>query len=84
MAQRVVIDTNILVPLIDRQDKFAQSAAALSAVITAQQIEEVYFDFVIVEAIGVICRRAEEQRRTTVVPTLLADLSRRVTVDDIT
>jgi hypothetical protein len=60
MIRRLIIDTNVLVPLIDSHDKFYQAAGVLSAAIAARQIDEVYFDCVVVEAVGVLCRRAEE------------------------
>ncbi len=78
MTTRIVLDTNVLVALIDTNDKFHLMAQSLLLVIQAAQLEEVYFDCVMVETIGVLCRRAEEQRRSHQIPMLLQTISQKV------
>lgn len=58
------IDTNAVVALVDAQDKWHARAVALRDALLAAQAQLVYYDCVINEAIGVIGRRAEEQRRS--------------------
>ena len=60
----VCIDTNVVVALADTHDKWHGRAVALRDALLAAQVQLVYFDCVINEAIGVIGRRAEEQSRT--------------------
>lgn len=64
MTTTVCIDTNVVVALTDAHDKWHDRAIALRDALLAAQTPLVYFDCVINEAIGVIGRRAEEQRRT--------------------
>jgi predicted nucleic acid-binding protein len=60
----VAIDANVLVALADARDAWHARATALRDVLLAAGADLVYFDCVINEAIGVIGRRAEEQRRS--------------------
>jgi predicted nucleic acid-binding protein len=61
---QVVIDTNILVALVDRQDKWHASANALREAFRAKNAGLVYFDPVINEAFSVLAKRAQEQERS--------------------
>jgi len=63
-SNHVVIDTNILVALVDRLDKWHASAEALREAFKAKNAGLVYFDPVINEAFSVLARRAQEQRRS--------------------
>jgi Predicted nucleic acid-binding protein, contains PIN domain len=63
-SNQVVIDTNILVALVDRLDKWHASAEALREAFKANNAGLVYFDPVINEAFSVLARRAQEQRRS--------------------
>ena len=63
-SNQVVIDTNILVALVDRLDKWHASAEALREAFKAKNAGLVYFDPVINEAFSVLARRAQEQRRS--------------------
>lgn len=63
-SKQVVIDTNILVALVDRQDKWHAKANALREAFKAENAGLVYFDPVINEAFSVLGRRAKEQKRS--------------------
>ena len=63
-SNQVVIDTNILVALVDRLDKWHARAEALREAFRAKNAGLVYFDPVINEAFSVLARRALEQRRS--------------------
>jgi predicted nucleic acid-binding protein len=63
-SNQVVIDTNILVALVDRLDKWHASAEALREAFRAKNAGLVYFDPVINETFSVLARRAQEQRRS--------------------
>jgi predicted nucleic acid-binding protein len=60
----VAIDTSVVVALTDAHDKWHAQAVSLRDALLASRLEPLYFDCVINEAIGVIGRRAEEQRRS--------------------
>jgi predicted nucleic acid-binding protein len=63
MAWLVSIDANVIVALLDTQDKWHAKAIALRDALLTADVHLVYFDCVISEAIGVIGRRTEEQGR---------------------
>lgn|GEM_PF-5284275 len=57
---RVVIDTNVLVALVDQQDKWHASSDALREALKIKNVLLVYFDPVINEAFSVLAKRAQE------------------------
>ena len=71
----VIIDTNVLVALVDGRDKWHTTATALRDALLDTGAQVVYFDCVLNEAIGVIGRRTEEQRRSDQFGRLLDGLS---------
>jgi predicted nucleic acid-binding protein len=84
MNGQAAIDSNVLVALMDRQDKWHLRAQALLAALKAENIGLVYFDCVLDETISVMARRAQEQRRADEFPALLDELLQRVPEDIIT
>lgn len=84
MIDKLVIDTTVLVGFVDERDKFHAVATSLASRIQNQQIGELYFDCVLVEAIGVLCRRSEEQRRSEQLHTLLNLLEQKISIEHIT
>jgi predicted nucleic acid-binding protein len=78
MAERVAIDSNVLVALIDRRDKWHVAANVLLSTLKERGLQPVYFDCVLNETISVLARRAEEQRRSEELPALLAQLLTQV------
>lgn len=75
MALKAVIDANVLVALVDARDKWHSQAIALRDALLAQQAQLLYFDCVVNETVGVIGRRAEEQKRSDQFGALLNSLS---------
>jgi len=84
MSKQAAIDSNVLVALVDRQDKWHDQARALHAALKAEGANLVYFDCVLNETISVMARRAEEQKRSAEFPSLLDELLRQVPEDMVT
>lgn len=84
MKKQAVIDSNVLVALVDRQDKWHPQAQELHAALRAEVVDLVYFDCVLNETISVMARRAEEQKRTAQFPSFLSKLLQQVPVDGVT
>lgn len=84
MTSEMVMDANVLVALIDRRDKWHPQAVALRDALIEQHVRLIYFDCVVNETVGVIGRRAEEQRRSDQFGELLDDLSRQIPASSIT
>src|SRR3990172_5418020 len=78
MKQRAAIDSNVLVALVDRQDKWHAQAKALLETIIEKEIDVVYFDCVLNETVSVMARRSEEQKRSAHFSVLLDELRKRV------
>ncbi len=83
-ALNVVIDANVVVALVDTRDKWHPQAIALRDALISQQAQLVYFDCVVNETVGVIGRRAEEQKRSDQFGGLLDDLSKQIPASSIT
>ncbi|MGQ9710950.1 MAG: type II toxin-antitoxin system VapC family toxin [Anaerolineae bacterium] len=81
MSGQAVIDSNVLVALIDSRDKWHERALALHAALKAKGVSLVYFDCVLNETISVMARRAEEQKRSAEFSRLMDELLRRVPED---
>lgn len=73
-SKRVLLDTNVLVGLIDARDVWHHAAVALRDALKAAQAEAVYFDCVINETISVLARRARERKGPSEFATLLDQL----------
>lgn len=73
-TERIAIDSNVLVALIDSRDKWHTDAQALLSALKERELGPVYFDCVLNETISVLARRAEEQRRSEELPALIARL----------
>ncbi len=84
MSSQVVIDTNVLVALLDSHDKWHPNAIKMVTFLETNQMNVIYLDCVINETISVLARRAEEQKRSDQFPVLLDEMTRHVTLDSIT
>ena len=67
---RVVLDTSVLVGGMDRKDSQHARAVALLAALDEAAVEILLLDFVVIECIGVMCRRRAERRRPAALPDL--------------
>ena len=61
-SKLVVLDTSVLVGLIDGRDVWHNSAVALRDALKSARVEVVYFDCVVNETISVLARRAKERK----------------------
>lgn len=78
------IDANVLVALVDARDKWHYAAIALRDALLDVNAQLVYLDCVINEAISVMGRRAEEQKRSDQFEHLIDELTTLVPERDIT
>src|SRR5205809_1521982 len=60
---QALLDTNVLVALVDTRDTWHPRAQAVCEALKTTAASLVYCDAVLNEAIGVLARRAQEQRR---------------------
>jgi predicted nucleic acid-binding protein len=63
MSDRVVLDTSVLVALVDSRDKWHSVAIAIRDALKTRRIGLIYLDPVINETVSVLARRLQEQRR---------------------
>ena len=73
-SKLVAVDTNVLVALVDSQDKWHARAVALREALKTARVDLLYFDPVLNETVSVLARRAEEQARARQFPGLLETL----------
>jgi predicted nucleic acid-binding protein len=83
-SNQVVLDTSVLVALVDRRDKWHTRAESLRETFRGKSTELIYFDPVINETFSVLARRAQEQGRSHEFSGLLESLTRLVPKEAIT
>ena len=71
MTNKVVLDTSVLVALVDTRDKWHSVATAIKDTLGAGSVGLIYLDPVINETVSVLARRLQEQRRAEQFETLL-------------
>lgn len=81
---RVIVDTSILVGLVNPRDIWHAPSLALVNQLVLVNAELVYFDCVVSEAISTICRRLHEKGRTAEISALLRGLETLAPFDQIT
>jgi predicted nucleic acid-binding protein len=81
--KQALVDTNVLVALVDTRDTWHASAQALRAALKTTATSLVYCDTVLNETISVLARRAHEQRRADQFAGLVHTLLREVPTDSI-
>ena len=64
MTNKVVLDTSVLVALVDTRDKWHGAATAIKDALKSGRVGLVYLDPVINETVSVLARRLQEQRRS--------------------
>lgn len=79
----VVIDTSVLVGLVDSQDTWHDTAWSMRNALAVVQVRLVYFDCVVNEAVSVLARRAKEQKYIDQFPDLLERFSSQVPQESI-
>ena len=73
-SKRVVLDTSVLVGLIDARDVWHHGAVALRDALKSARADVVYFDCVVNETVSVLARRARERKVPSEFATLLDQL----------
>jgi len=81
--KQVVLDTSILVGLMDSRDVWHPSAVMLRDALKSAQMEMVYFDCVVSEAINVLARRGKERKHFSEFTELLTQVVSQVPEDSI-
>lgn len=84
MRKQAVIDSNVLIAIVDSRDNWHEKAQVLLNSLKAEEVGLIYVDCVLNETISVLARRAEEQKRSEQFSMLLDTLSNQVPVDTIT
>ena len=83
-SKRVVLDTSVIVGLIDSRDVWHCAAIAFRDALKVVRAETVYFDCIVNETISVLARRAKERKRHSEFADLLARLTSQVSEESIT
>ena len=81
---RVVIDSSVLVALIDPRDLWRERAVALYNALLAADAVPLYLDCVVAEAVSAASRRLHEKGRAGEVSLLLDRLNRQVSRETLT
>lgn len=76
--KEAIIDTNVLVALIDNRDDWSLRAQELMTALYDQEIHLLFLDCVINETISVLARRSEERKRSDEFSNLLDELTQRM------
>ena len=84
MRKQAVIDSNVLIAIVDSRDNWHEKAQVLLNSLEAEEVGLIYVDCVLNETISVLARRAEEQKRSEQFSLLLDTLSNQVPADNIT
>lgn len=80
----IVVDSSVLVALLDPHDIWRAQATALVAALLEADVKPVYFDCVATEAVSAAARRLCEKNRAAEVPALLDRLNAQVPLDALT
>ena len=81
---RLIIDSNVLVALLDKKDVWHKKASDILKAVNKLSGNLIFLDCVLNETISVLGRRAEEKRRSSDFPLLLDRLTELVPPEDIT
>jgi len=71
MAERIILDTNYLVALLDTKDIWHTQISKLSKRLEELEFEAVFLDCVVAETISVLCKRFEEKARKDELPSVI-------------
>lgn len=81
---QIGIDTSVIIGLLDSRDIWHTPAVSLQEAITAAELEPVYFDCALAEAMSTIARRLREKGREAELAGLLDRLLADLPTDTIT
>jgi predicted nucleic acid-binding protein len=79
-----IADSNFIIALVDKRDKWRQQALTLQNALKEENAELVYLDCIINETISVLGRRLEEKGRSNEFETVLERIEEIVPPEDIT
>jgi predicted nucleic acid-binding protein len=82
--KRVLVDTNVLVALIDEKDKWHSLATEIRDLLKSQNAALIFCDCVVNETVAVIGRRLEEKGLSEEFPAVLTRLELLITPQNIT
>jgi len=80
----IIIDSNLLLGLIDEKDKWHPQALAIKLEIQNRKWSIIYLDCIITETVSVLARRLEEKKRAHEFPALLAKIRELIPEEQIT
>lgn len=83
MNNKVIIDSSVLVGLLNQFDLHAQRAVDLFNAIKATSVMPAYLDCVVIESISVISRRLREKKRSQHLNQFFANLPAYIPPDEI-
>lgn len=81
---RVVIDTNVLVAWLDEKDVLHEASVKLNRALQNQDLQPVFLDIALTEALSVMARRFEERKRPEQFAALAQRLNLLIPSGDIT
>ena len=79
-----IADSNFIIALVDKRDKWRQQALTLQNALKEENAELVYLDCIINETISVLGRRLEEKGRSNEFETVLEKIEEIVPPEDVT
>jgi predicted nucleic acid-binding protein len=80
---KVIIDANVLLALIDEKDKWHSEAKAIVQLLKNKKWDVVYLDCVINEVISVLSRRLEERKKPQDCTEIMNELEKLVPEENI-
>lgn len=80
----IIIDSNLLLGLIDEKDKWRPQALAIKLEIQKRKWSIIYFDCIITETVSALAKRLEEKKRAHEFSALLVKLRELISEEQIT
>jgi predicted nucleic acid-binding protein len=74
MSAKIVLDTSVIIGMLDEQDLWHKPTLTLLAALENNDFEPVVLDCVLIEAISTLARRTHEKRRAAQLSSLLTKL----------
>ena len=80
----MIIDSNFIIALVDKKDKWRERALSLQNALRMENAELIYLDCIINETISVVGRRLEEKGRTDEFEMVFEKITEIVPAENIT